>query len=83
MGVVPGVGVAQLASAGAEGVSAVVFARAVINEWSRGQLLREDAFGGVLNFGVKGGNDPAVGSKVVDSLKLASNLANVGERGCM
>ncbi|KAA1470823.1 O-acetylhomoserine ami [Dentipellis sp. KUC8613] len=34
-------------------------------------------FGGVLNFGVKG--DALTGSKVVDSLKLASNLANVGD----
>ena len=32
----------------------------------------------MLNFGVKGG-DPVVGSKVVDSLRLASNLANVGD----
>ena len=41
------------------------------------RLLRPNAFGGVLNFGVKG--DAAVGSKVVDKLKLASNLANVGK----
>ncbi len=41
------------------------------------QLLREGQFGGVLSFGVKG--DATVGSKVVDNLKLASNLANVGE----
>jgi O-acetylhomoserine/O-acetylserine sulfhydrylase len=34
-------------------------------------------FGGVLSFGVKGGAD--AGSKVVDSLKLVSNLANVGD----
>lgn len=34
-------------------------------------------FGGVLSFGVKGGAD--AGNKVVDSLKLASNLANVGD----
>ena len=39
-------------------------------------LLRTDAFGGVLNFGVKGG--AAMASKVIDSLKLASHLANVG-----
>lgn len=38
--------------------------------------LRPGAFGGVLNFGVKG--DAAQASKVVDLLKLASNLANVG-----
>lgn len=43
------------------------------------KTLREGAFCGVLSFGVKGGEDAAVGSKVVDSLKLASNLANVGD----
>lgn len=43
------------------------------------KTLREGLYGGVLNFGVKGGDDAAVGSKVVDSLKLASNLANVGD----
>ena len=41
------------------------------------KLLRAGQFGGVLSFGVKG--DAAIGSKVVDSLKLASNLANVGK----
>ncbi|TDL16306.1 putative O-acetylhomoserine-lyase [Rickenella mellea] len=41
------------------------------------KLLRPNAFGGVLSFGVKG--DAKVGSKVVDKLKLASNLANVGD----
>lgn len=40
------------------------------------KLLRTNAFGGVLSFGVKG--DVKTTSKVVDSLKLASNLANVG-----
>jgi O-acetylhomoserine/O-acetylserine sulfhydrylase len=40
-------------------------------------LLRPNAFGGVLSFGVKG--DAKLASKVVDSLKLASNLANVGD----
>ncbi|TGZ77736.1 O-acetylhomoserine ami [Ascodesmis nigricans] len=34
-------------------------------------------FGGVLSFGVKGGED--AGEKFVDGLKLASNLANVGD----
>ncbi|KAL1405707.1 Homocysteine/cysteine synthase [Vanrija albida] len=34
-------------------------------------------FGGVLSFGVKG--DSESGSKVVDSFKLISNLANVGD----
>jgi O-acetylhomoserine/O-acetylserine sulfhydrylase len=43
------------------------------------KTLREGTFGGVLSFGVKGGEDAAVGSKVVDSLRLASNLANVGD----
>ena len=41
------------------------------------QLLRSGYFGGVLSFGIKGNAD--TGSKVVDSLKLASNLANVGD----
>lgn len=40
--------------------------------------LLSHGFGGVLSFGVKGG-DAAVADKVVDSLKLASNLANVGD----
>lgn len=40
------------------------------------KLLRPGAYGGVLNFGVKG--DAAAGSRTVDNLKLASNLANVG-----
>jgi len=44
------------------------------------KLFREGYFGGVLSFGAKGGDvDSAVGSKLVDSLKLASNLANVGD----
>ncbi|SPO31319.1 probable O-acetylhomoserine (thiol)-lyase [Ustilago trichophora] len=34
-------------------------------------------FGGVLSFGIKG--DAATGSAFVDSLKLATNLANVGD----
>jgi Cys/Met metabolism PLP-dependent enzyme len=39
--------------------------------------FRQNLFGGMLNFGVKG---PAEnGSKLVDSLRLASNLANVGD----
>ncbi|KAG8948707.1 Homocysteine synthase [Tulasnella sp. 408] len=40
-------------------------------------LLRQNAYGGVLSFGVKGGDE--AGSKVVDNLRLASNLANVGD----
>jgi len=41
------------------------------------KLFRADLFGGILSFGVKG--DAKVGSAVVDKLKLASNLANVGD----
>ncbi|KAG1864968.1 Cys/Met metabolism PLP-dependent enzyme-domain-containing protein [Suillus subalutaceus] len=41
------------------------------------KLLRPNAFGGVLSFGVKG--DVSAASTVVDSLKLASHLANVGD----
>ncbi|KAM5541630.1 hypothetical protein V8D89_004820 [Ganoderma adspersum] len=41
------------------------------------RLLRPNAFGGMLTFGVKG--DAQVGSEVVDKMKLASNLANVGD----
>ncbi|RPD56820.1 O-acetylhomoserine ami [Lentinus tigrinus ALCF2SS1-7] len=41
------------------------------------RLLRPNAFGGMLNFGVKG--DAQVGRDVVDRLRLASNLANVGD----
>ncbi|KAL1705798.1 Cys/Met metabolism PLP-dependent enzyme-domain-containing protein [Schizophyllum commune] len=42
------------------------------------KLLRVPGeYGGMLSFGVKG--DAATGSKLVDSLKLASNLANVGD----
>ena len=40
------------------------------------RLFRPNLYGGVLSFGVKG--DAKIGSQVVDSLKLASNLANVG-----
>jgi O-acetylhomoserine/O-acetylserine sulfhydrylase len=36
-----------------------------------------NGYGGVLNFGVKGGKENA--SKFIDSLKLASHLANVGD----
>lgn len=41
------------------------------------KYLRAGQFGGMLSFGLKG--DPALGSKAVDGLKLASNLANVGD----
>ncbi|PBK63636.1 O-acetylhomoserine ami [Armillaria solidipes] len=41
------------------------------------QLLRPDTFGGMLSFGVKGG--AVAGSTLVDNLKLASQLANVGD----
>ncbi|KAJ7278510.1 Cys/Met metabolism PLP-dependent enzyme-domain-containing protein [Mycena rebaudengoi] len=40
-------------------------------------LVRKDAFGGVLSFGIKG--DDVKARKVIDGLKLASNLANVGD----
>ncbi|KIJ67218.1 hypothetical protein HYDPIDRAFT_107943 [Hydnomerulius pinastri MD-312] len=40
-------------------------------------LLRPNAYGGVLTFGIRGTKE--VASKVVDNLKLASNLANVGD----
>jgi O-acetylhomoserine/O-acetylserine sulfhydrylase len=40
------------------------------------KLLRPGLFGGVLSFGIRGNAEQA--SKVVDNLKLASNLANVG-----
>ena len=36
-----------------------------------------NGFGGILNFGIKGGKENA--SKFVDSLKLISHLANVGD----
>ncbi len=36
-----------------------------------------NGFGGVLNFGVKG--DKAIAAKFIDSLQLASHLANVGD----
>ena len=42
------------------------------------KLLRPNAYGGVLSFGVKG-SDVKIASKLVDSLKLASHLANVGD----
>ncbi|KAF8127177.1 Cys/Met metabolism PLP-dependent enzyme-domain-containing protein [Boletus edulis] len=41
------------------------------------RLLRPNMFGGVLSFGVRGHLEVASG--VVDSLALASNLANVGD----
>ena len=43
------------------------------------KILRNGAFGGVLSFGVKGGEDAAVGAKVVDSLRLASHVTNLGD----
>ncbi len=36
-----------------------------------------NGFGGVLTFGLKGGKE--VGAKLIDSVKLASHLANVGD----
>jgi len=44
------------------------------------RLLRPNQYGAVLSFGIKGGEkNIKVGASVVDSLKLASNLANVGD----
>ena len=37
----------------------------------------KNGFGGVLQFGIKGGKDKA--AKFIDELKLASHLANVGD----
>lgn len=37
----------------------------------------KNGFGGILNFGIKGGKEKA--SKFIDSLQLASHLANVGD----
>lgn len=41
------------------------------------KVLRKGYYGGMLAFGIKD-KDPKVASRVVDSLRLASNLANVG-----
>ena len=41
------------------------------------RFLRANAYGGVLSFGIKG--DVKKATKVVDSLRLASHLANVGD----
>lgn len=41
------------------------------------RLLRANSYGGVLSFGIRGG--AAEGRGVCDALKLASNLANVGD----
>lgn len=38
--------------------------------------MRPGLFGGMLSFGIKG--DALTASKVVDSLRLISNLPNVG-----
>ena len=43
------------------------------------RLLRPGTFGGVLSFGVKLKPKTEVASEFVDKLKLASNLANVGD----
>ena len=44
------------------------------------KLLRPNAFGGILNFRVKGGLKQAC--SVLDHLRLVSNLANVGALIC-
>lgn len=41
------------------------------------KYFRADCFGGVLTFGPKGGYDAAM--KFINSVKLASHLANVGD----
>ncbi|KAH0835645.1 Cys/Met metabolism PLP-dependent enzyme-domain-containing protein [Lanmaoa asiatica] len=41
------------------------------------KMLRPNGYGGVLSFGIKG--DHSVAGKAVDALRLASNLANVGD----
>ena len=45
------------------------------NELARKYLT--NGFGGILNFGIKGGKEKA--NQLIDSLKLASHLANVGD----
>lgn len=42
-----------------------------------GKKYLQNGFGGVLQFGIKGGKEN--GSKFIDSLKLISHLANVGD----
>ena len=42
-----------------------------------GKTYLRNGFGGILNFGIKGGKESA--SKFIDSLKLVSHLANVGD----
>ncbi len=44
---------------------------------ARAKQYLQNGFGGVLTFGVKGGFESA--KKVIDALKLASHLANVGD----
>ncbi len=43
----------------------------------RARKYLRNGFGGVLAFGIKGGRE--AGKKFIDSVKLASNLANVGD----
>jgi O-acetylhomoserine/O-acetylserine sulfhydrylase len=43
----------------------------------RARKLLKNGFGGVLTFGIKGGFE--AGKKFIDSVKLASHLANVGD----
>ena len=42
-----------------------------------GQYFRTGMYGAVLSFGIKGGKD--IATKFIDSVKLASHLANVGD----
>jgi len=41
------------------------------------KLFRENCFGGIVTFGIKGGVE--AGKKFIDNVKLASLLANVGD----
>ncbi|KAL7410877.1 homocysteine synthase [Mrakia frigida] len=49
------------------------------HETAKRMIRPGTGFGGVLTFGVRGGSNALVGSLVVDNLKLASHLANVGD----
>lgn len=41
------------------------------------KYLREDYFGSIVNFGIKGGRE--AGRKVIDNIKIWSHVANVGD----
>ena len=52
--------------------------RVAPSHWLALKTLTRGVFGTLFSFGVKGG-DPSVSSRVVNSLKLTSNVANVGD----